>query len=297
MKFKFLLALVSLIFIYSFSTVNNTNSHVESQQSLLWKIEGKGIKEASFLFGTMHMIQKDFFYFPSDIEKLIKKSDVVVTEIPLDKIGDQQELLKHLILKDKGLMDFFNPAQQDSLANWAKSRLALEKEAFVGAFGKFKPMVIVQTVLQLSFMGKTESYEMSIKTIADKNKIALLGFESLAEQVAFFDNLPTEKQAEMVMESVRDEKKSVALLTKMQGIYKRQQIDSLYHLMQEEGGVLAAEQATFIDKRNQRWIPQINEILKTKKAFIAVGAGHLAGENGVISLLRKEGYILTPIRY
>ena len=269
----------------------------QPQTSLLWKIEGNGLKQPSYLFGTMHLIQREYFYFPPALEKIIKKSDVVVTEIALDKMGDQAEALKYIYLKEGSLLDFFSKEQQDTLFQWAESKLMLKRDAFAASFGKMKPFVILQTVVQLNFFGKTESYEMKIKEVADKNNIPFMGFESVAEQISFFDQLSHEDQAEMVMESIRDEQKTIALMNTMQGVYKRQQLDSLHLLIRQEGGVVAEQEGTFLDQRNARWIPQIKDIIHKQKAFIAVGAGHLAGDHGVIRLLRDAGYTLTPIAF
>ena len=289
-----LLACISLV-VFGFTFLQS--SEKEPKTSLLWKIEGNGLKTPSYLFGTMHLIQKDYFYFPSALEKIIKKSDLILSEIALDKMGDQKEALKYIYLKEGNLSDFFNDKQKDSLYSWAKSKLMMEKEAFNASFGKMKPFVIVQTVIQMNFFGKTESYEMKIKELADKAKIPFSGFESVADQIAFFDNLPSEKQALMVMESIRDEDKNIALTNNMQGVYKRQQLDSLYYMIKSEGGIITDEEEVFLTKRNANWIPKIKETIATKKTFIAVGAGHLAGEKGVIELLRKEGYSVTPIQF
>lgn len=295
-QFKFILASFVLVLGFAFTFVN-LNETQSTKTSLLWEISGNGLKKPSYLFGTMHLIQKDYFYFPSTLEKIIKKSEVVLTEISLDKLGDQQEALKHIYLKEGKLTDFFTTEQKDTLYAWAKSKLKMEKEAFDASFGKMKPFVIVQTVIQMNFFGKTESYEMKIKEVAEKSKIPFLGFESVAEQVAFFDNLSPEKQAGMVMENIRDEAKNVAIMIKMQGMYKRQQVDSLYFMVKNDGGTISNDEAIFLVNRNKAWIPTIESTIKDKKTFIAVGAGHLSGENGVIELLRKAGYTVNPIQF
>lgn len=294
--FKIALASFVLLVGFAFTFVQlDENQHPKT--SLLWEISGNGLKKPSYLFGTMHLIQKDYFYFPSALEKIIKKSEVVLTEIALDKVGDQQEAMKHIYLKEGKLTDFFTVEQQDTLYAWAKTKLKMEKDVFDASFGKMKPFVIVQTVIQMNFFGKTESYEMKIKEVAEKSKIPLLGFESVAEQVAFFDNLSPEKQAGMVMENIRDEAKNVDIMIKMQGMYKRQQVDSLYLMVKSDGGTISNDEAIFLVNRNKAWIPTIKSTIKDKKTFIAVGAGHLSGENGVIELLRKAGYTVNPIQF
>jgi uncharacterized protein YbaP (TraB family) len=48
--------------------------------------------------------------------------------------------------------------------------------------------------------------------------------------------------------------------------------------------------------RNKNWIPVMGEMMKTQPVFFAVGAGHLGGKNGVIALLRQEGYTVVPVK-
>ncbi len=47
--------------------------------------------------------------------------------------------------------------------------------------------------------------------------------------------------------------------------------------------------------RNLNWVKKLNELLPAKALVIAVGAGHLPGEKGVINLLRQYGYKVTPV--
>ena len=55
-------------------------------------------------------------------------------------------------------------------------------------------------------------------------------------------------------------------------------------------------QTKMVDERNANWIPVIEKNIAVTPSFIGVGAGHLGGKNGVISLLRARGYKLTPIK-
>ena len=296
-KSKFLLLLAISLFTLSFSWFEDSSQQKKDKTSLLWKIEGNGLKNPSYLFGTMHLIQKEYFYFPAALEKIIKKSELVLTEIGLDKIGNQNEIMNQLYLKEGELTDFFSAEQQDTLFKWAKSKLMMDRETFLNSFGKMKPFVIVQTVIQLNFFGKTESYEMKIQEVASSHKIPFAGLETIAGQISLFDNLSREKQAQLVMENIRNDEKNIALMNQMQGIYRRQQLDSLYQLMENEGGVLQEEQNLFLDQRNLAWIAKIKETIAKNKTFIAVGAAHLAGEKGIIELLRKEGYTVTPVNF
>ena len=77
---------------------------------------------------------------------------------------------------------------------------------------------------------------------------------------------------------------------------KEQDIEKLHSLALEEEKSDAGFSKNLLDDRNVAWIPKLESSIKTTPSFIAVGAGHLGGKNGVIQLLRAKGYKITPIR-
>jgi uncharacterized protein YbaP (TraB family) len=290
---KFILSLLSF-FIALVGFSQTTTAFPMQESSLLWKIEGPGIQKGSYLFGTMHLIEKQYFIFPDKLEKIVKKTDKLVME--LAGLPNQMEALKYVTLTEGTFADFFTKEQMDSILVWAKTELNMSEEAFTKTMSKMKPFVVVQMATQIHFMGKTESYEVSFEKIARENDIAIAGFETIAEQMGIFDKMTKEQQTEMVMETIRDPKKGIEVTQKMQKLYQGQNVDSLYLMIQEEGGTMTEDQATILDDRNERWIPMIEEMAKKEKLFIAVGAGHLGGPKGVIRLLEQKGYILTPVK-
>lgn len=292
----FLLSSILFVLI-SFSSSSQERVTAEfpmKESSLLWKIEGPEIPKGSYLFGTMHLIEKRYFIFPDKLEKLVKKSDQLVME--LAGMPNQLEALKLVQLKEGSFFNYFTPEQTDTILRWAKSELKMSEEGFRSTMANMKPFVVVQMATQVRFMGKTESYEMSFEKIARENDVTILGLETIAQQMAIFDNLSKEQQTEMVMEGIRNMEKSLEQTEQMQKLYNGQNVDSLFLMIQESGGTISEEMSDFLDKRNQNWVPKIKEMIKEKKTFIAVGAGHLGGPNGVIRLLEKEGYILTPVK-
>lgn len=262
--------------------------------SLLWKIEGPNIPSGSYLFGTMHLIEKEYFVFPDKLKKIVSKTDCLVMEMA--GLPNQTEALKYVMLKEGSFFDYFTPEQTDSIFKWAKEELKMEQEVFRMSMSKMKPFVVVQLATQMNFMGKTESYEMSFEKIAKDNKIELQGLETLEQQMSFFDNLTNEEQAEMVMEGIRTSKESISSIQDMEKVYQRQNIDSLYLLIHNDKGIISKKETDFLDNRNANWVPQIKKMIASKKCFIAVGAGHLGGPNGIIRLLEKDGYTITPVQ-
>ena len=294
MKLKGLILLFFIGLTKLFYAQGNVTEFPMEESSLLWKISGKNVKGDAYLFGTMHLIEKDYFIFPKKLQKVVKKSDALVME--LEGLPNQTEAVGYVMLKEGSFFDYFSPEQTDTILRWAKVKFRMEEATFRSSFSNMKPFAVTQLAIQLHFIGKTESYELSFEELAKSANIEIIGLETIAEQMSLFDNLTQEQQAEMVMESIRTGDKSIELVKKMQTVYQSQEIDQLYSLILDEGGVIQEEQADFLDNRNKKWIPQIEQIVSEKNAFIAVGAGHLGGPNGVIRLLEKEGYTLTPIK-
>jgi len=290
----------NLFFLFAFIVVisHNCTSQIDqfpmSEGSLLWKIEGPDVKKGCYIFGTMHLIEKEYFIFPDKLENLVSKSDQLVME--LGALPNQAEAMQMVMLKEGTFFDFFTKEQADSILIWAKDELKMDEKTFRSTMSGMKPFIVIQFATQMRFMGKTESYEMTFEKIATENKVEIKGLETVAQQMSFFDNLTKEQQAEMVMESIRNKEKSLDLTEAMQKMYVGQNVDSLFLMIQKEGGMISEEQDQFLDDRNKNWIPQIKEMITQEKTFIAVGAGHLGGPNGVLRLLEKEGYTLIPVK-
>ena len=265
-----------------------------SESSLLWKIEGKDLNKPSYIFGTMHLIEKEYFFFPEKLKKHVEKSEQLIMELP--GIPDQKEALKYIQLKEGTFYDFFTKEQADSIMKWAYTELHMNDAQFRGVMTKMKPFVAVQLATQLHFFGKTESYELTLETLAKEKQLPVKGLESIEEQMSLFDDMSTSEQSEMVMEIVRKPKEQFDETKTMEQLYVRQNVDSLYQFIVHSEGTIASENTRFIDNRNQNWIPKIEEMIHEKRSFIAVGAGHLGGPNGVIRLLQKKGYQLTPVK-
>ena len=81
----------------------------------------------------------------------------------------------------------------------------------------------------------------------------------------------------------------------MAQIYISEDIEALYGYMDEYMNHDVELMAKFLDERNNNWIPEIAKMSKDVSTFYGVGAGHLGGKQGVINLLKKAGYTVTPI--
>jgi uncharacterized protein YbaP (TraB family) len=78
-------------------------------------------------------------------------------------------------------------------------------------------------------------------------------------------------------------------------MYVREDVNGLYKAIQESHFSGEGFQKKLLEDRNKAWIPRIDILCREKSSFIAVGAGHLGGPEGLIALLKKQGYQVTPV--
>ncbi len=269
-----------------------------SENTLLWKITGKGLKFASYLYGTIHVIpKKDFFITDSTLSALYQ-AESVAFEFNLKK---EMRLLPQLRMMSK--MRMKGDTSLDMLLNeedFELVKLRLQaKRIPLRLINRIKPSFISDLVssstgdLQSS---ETTSYEMEfLRRAKDANK-KIDGLETAAYQMSVFDSIPYSVQAEMLIEELRNgSENSGKEYRKLVKIYKRQDLQALGRVMGADGE-MSPYNDVLLYNRNRNWIPVIERLSRKRKMFYAVGAGHLVGEKGVVALLRKQGYTLTPIK-
>lgn len=267
----------------------------DTTSSLLWEITGKKVKSPSYLFGTIHLISADKFYFPDQLSAKVKKTERLVMEI--GGLSDQIQMAHLLFLEEGNLFDHFSPSQTDSIINYIEKNLSYDSIQVRTMFGRMKPIALMQLFTKKAFGESPRSYEMEFEKIAKAEELEIKGLESIEEQMAIFDGMTMEDQVEMVMSGIVDDEESDSLIAKLQETYLSQDIEAIYSFMEADSTSLMKYEDDILFDRNARWIPLIKKHIKKKRCFIAVGAAHLGGEKGVINLLRAEGYTVTPIKF
>lgn len=263
------------------------------EQSLCYEISNEklGIKR-SYLFGTMHAMEENSFFFPKRIIKLLEKSDALCLEIKnITEVRINPDMLIDTTLHLKAYCD---SAEWSSLTKWAEEKLLMKPIQFEANFEHAKPFMLFQFILAMNLPTNTKSHERELEKIAALNKIQLLGLESVDEQLNIFNQIPFDDQMDMVFSELNNGQKSIQDFKNLQQAYKEQTLNILCDFASNEK--LAGNTALFLDNRNKRWIPKMIDMMGEESVFFAVGAGHLCGEYGLIALLKKEGFDLKAIK-
>lgn len=293
-KCIFLLAGIFTQFFANLLFAQPNNSHDETtQNSLLWKISGKDLSKPSYLFGTMHMICNDDYFFYDHMNKAFNESEKLVMEIDLSDPNTLIEYQKSMMLPEgKVLKDFFeNEKDYQTFSDKLKEQLDID----LAFFQHLKPFILLSSIAQKSFScSNTSSYEMNFMSMAKQKKIPIAGLETGKAQMQIFDEMKDSDIREMLTQGLSDRGEETKQQDAMIAAYKLQDIAALHQLIFSAKD-FERHEAALIDDRNRNWVELLPDMMRTQSCFIAVGAGHLAGENGVLRLLKQKGYALTAI--
>jgi hypothetical protein len=269
-------------------------------KSLLWKVTGNGIKP-SYLFGTIHMIGAADFFWDKNMEKAFKKSKKLVMEIDMSQTMAMAIQMMQLapMQGDQSLVDLLSEEDYDMVKKYFTEEInSQEAQMTFGMAQKWQPMLLQSLLYKEMIEGAVKMYEMELTGMARKADMSFGGLETVADQMAIFNTIPYKEQAEGLVEMILNIKKGESganEFAKMVEKYKEQDVDGMLTAMQGDLDEMGNQDA-MLDNRNKKWIPQIAEMSKEMSVFYAVGAGHLGGKNGVIRLLRKEGFKVVAVR-
>jgi hypothetical protein len=276
--------------------------HVGAQQdALLWKVSGNGLKKSSYLFGTYHLKSGDFLKKVKGAQEALEASEAVVGELEITPEVASQ-LMTYMVMEDQQLDSILTIEQYDSVAAALKEQLGIP----IMMLNKVKPMGIYlllasgeagKEMRENKKEGDSQPMDMWIQTRAKETNRPVLSLETMQDQAELlFNSSSIERQTEMLLQYIRMEQKSVdAESEKLEKCYSKQNLECLVELMQSSD-YSDIEKNLLLRDRNLRWIPQLEENMKKQSSFVAVGALHLAGDQGLISLLQNQGYIVTPVR-
>jgi hypothetical protein len=120
----------------------------------------------------------------------------------------------------------------------------------------------------------------------------VLGLETMQEQMKALDAISIEEQARGLDESIVSGRSEYF---NMLELYLKRDLENLGVFMAESEEMSDEFSDALLIKRNKNWVPLLQKWMAENPVFVAVGAGHLPGENGLISLLRNEGFKVEAI--
>lgn len=258
--------------------------------SMLWKVEGKHVK-TSYLFGTIHMLPKADFVLKEKVKTAFSESESLTLELDITAPGMQLQVMQYAMMTDGHTVgEYLADSTYVKLDETLKASMGMG----LAMVQTMKPFVISTFLIGKYVGSEPASFETTLAEMAMSDSIPIFGLETMQEQMAVFDSIPYQSQANDLADMVWDESDMQGMYDEMVVAYKKEEVTALGQMLEAEMGDDGSDKF-LLDNRNVKWIPLIENQIKSQNCFIAVGAGHLAGDMGVIALLRAAGYKVTPV--
>ncbi len=270
-----------------------TSKAQDVESSLLWKIEGNGLSKPSYVFGTIHLICPDDFKMFDAAKTALTESDVVYLELDMDEPGFMGKMQQHMM--NPGMKNFssdLKPEDKEKIDTFFKENFGTGLDQL----GIMKPFALM-SMMYTKYLdcSAIESYEGTITKLAAENEKEVKGFETVEFQMGLFDKIPQEEMIQWLVDGT-DIQKNKDLFAGLVEAYLSKNTDNLYKYILKSSPEFATYEDDLLVNRNKNWVPIIKEVSQDQSMFIAVGSGHLGGKEGVLALLKKEGYTVSPVK-
>ncbi len=265
----------------------------ESENSLLWEISGNGLEEVSYLYGTIHVRDSRAFRFGDSVMTALDRCEAIVLELLPDDLR-QSGMDMDLYLRDSSLHDLLAPADAQLLDSLLLARSGIGLEAVK----KLKPIFVAVTLSTGSLrQDRAVTVDEFLYAEARKRDIRGIALEEVEEQLDALATMSLQQQAETLMETARNIDKYDSLINQMVESYAAGDLLELSRVLDEASAQL--EDSVFMNalfsERNTVMTERVAALVHKQPSFVAVGAGHLPGEEGLLQLLRAEGFHVRPI--
>jgi uncharacterized protein len=264
---------------------------IQYSQGLLWTIAKEG-KETSYLFGTIHVSDEEVTTLPDVVDKALHDVDQFVMEA----IPDFEQMMVF------SRTMFFNDGQllskliDDSVYEKTKEIL-FSYQLGSDAVSVMKPWAAFLVMNYPPDQG--EPLDKVLLSLAQQNGATVAGLESLKEQGEIFSQLNMEEQVRLLTDTVCHYDIIEEDFAAMKSFYLKRDLGGLYNYTQRysinDKPIYQRLMKKLVLDRNYIMAERMQTILEKGSTFVAIGAMHLPGKEGVLSLLEKRGYSVSAI--
>lgn len=276
--------------------VGNSFSQGYKDNAMLFKISGNGMENPSYIFGILKFIPEKDYYWPEAAEKCFQESKILATETQLDHHA-KHELNKAAHLDHgKSLKDYLGKEDFERLENLFAERLGMSKLKFDLLYKKFKPVMLSTTITRLALGEPLKYYEPILIQRANEKGMPTLGLETVEREVKALESFKIEDQITALRHTMDNLDLQLEDYKKIVEAYKSGDLHQTleYNLHPVENN--ESFRQNFIVSRNKEWIKKITEYMEVGPVFFAIGASHLADDEGVLHLLELEGFTVEAIK-
>jgi len=270
------------------------------ERTLLWRISGNGLKQPSYLYGTMHVSARVAFNLTDSFFVALDRSQVVATELDPDTWLAEM-LTSDLYRLAEGLE---RPGSSGDLYRELFRSDALDRESLYAACTR-RPDLVDHLMFRneeadLDYAEST-FLDMFLYQAARKLGKQTIGLERMDDVVSLSlmanmseddDEDPAEEERRRIA-AERMRKDGRSMWQRMEEAYRQHDLAAIDTLFDMQSN--SRYRHFFIDERNRNMVEAMEAMMATKTVFSGIGAMHLPGPNGMIELFRARGYTVSPV--
>lgn len=287
------IALAVAAFVFpSCSTPRASSAAPEIASSLLFIVEGNGLSQPSYLFGTMHVSDSVATRHISTVKPYIENTEIFCNEVDITDVEPSMDLMRLMFLSDTTLEMLYSEDELQRIRGFISEKMG---PAGMMLF-TMKPFWIAASLTELEFQTDAEEVlDVQLQQAAEAAGCDVQPLESIESQMKAVDAIPLKDQAEMLLESIDEYEQQKAMMAELKACYGEADLDCLEAVYQREGFVQSMDDG-LVTRRNKEMFKKLqSKVMGTQSVFCAVGALHLSGNTGLINAFRQAGYRVTPI--
>jgi len=278
-----------------------------------YKVTRDGVRP-SYLFGTLHLADPRITHIPQTVSEALKGSSTLIVEVRDTMPEVENAPPKQMKAKARLAFKSLALAEPDHWPERLLSRDDLEKlqaevaarHVSTDAIGRLKPAFLalwLDTPACATGSKTMPVLDTILVEQAKADQVKVAGLESISQQVEALDHLGTDDDRALLRSTIMQMRHADDLVETAIRRYVEGDLGALVAWMRSPDIVLGSEAARtppafldlLLDARNEAMLPKITSYLNEGGAFIAVGAAHLPGEQGLAALIEKQGFTLERI--
>jgi uncharacterized protein len=285
--------LVALLLVLAGATATGAQSR-PAARGFIWSVERDG--KTSWLVGSLHVLTPDAHPLPATMEQAFGKARTLMEETDVNDLASPEIMG---IVATKGL--FTNGESLKTILPAATYTLLTQRMAPTGLpmemVAMMRPWMAAITLsgleLQKAGFDPELGVDLHYRRKASKNGMALSMLETPGEQIDYLAGLPMDVQVTQLRKTLEEGDTELREVREIAAAWRAGDALAIERLLIQSMKDSPAFYQSLVVDRNRRWIPRIESCLSTGSCFIVVGAAHMVGSDGLITMLRQKGYRIT----
>jgi uncharacterized protein YbaP (TraB family) len=284
-------------FVALFIAAGVLNHADAATRNFIWKAS-RG-QSVVYLVGSVHLLSKDYYPLNRALDAAFNESDLLVEELDLGEMTNadsQLALLSRGLLANGQTLDRVISPETLSLVAGRVKALGLPFEPL----RRFKPWALALTLLGLEWQQAGFDAALGLdkhfydRAVAEGKQIQ--GLETVDFQISRFDEMSMDEQDRMLASTLKEIDTEKASVLKLADAWKAGDAATVERIVLQDLRSEPRMYQRLLVERNRDWLPKIDALFTRRgRAFVVVGAAHLVGPDGLLTLLRAKGYTVEQL--